>query len=155
MGKSIRGQFDYGGTFDRDTFQRGLSRHSEAVLSVAAAAGSFGTFGRGAGGRSGFADSGPPALLVRPSAAKELRIERAVLDSDLEESEIASNAYIRREGINIQKLSLDFTILNEYFTSVCPEDEFTHASLSVTRGSEQSRHSATAALNRRESRYSS
>jgi hypothetical protein len=58
------------------------------------AAGSFGTFGRS------FTDSGPPALLVRPSPAKDpplppSRLERAVLDSEVEDSEIASNVYIR------------------------------------------------------------
>jgi hypothetical protein len=97
VGKSIRGQFDYGGTFGRDTFQREILRRSDAVASTVAAAGSFGTFARGLGYA---ADSGPPALLVRPAAAKEPRIEKAVLDSDLEESEIMSNAYIRKKALN-------------------------------------------------------
>jgi len=94
VGKSIRGQFECGGTFGRGTFDRLMFREGEGgrPAGAVAAAGSFGTFGRS------FADSGPPALLVRPSPAKEpppSRMERAVLDSDLEESEIASNVYIK------------------------------------------------------------
>ncbi len=97
VGKSIRGQFDCGGTFDRGTFDRRMFRKDEGGRSPVAvvAAGSFGTFGRS------FTDSGPPALLVRPSPAKEpplpppSRLERAVLDSEVEDSEIASNVYIR------------------------------------------------------------
>ncbi len=97
VGKSIRGQFDCGGTFDRGTFDRRMYRKDEGGRSpvAVAAAGSFGTFGRS------FTDSGPPALLVRPLTAKEppltppSRLERAVLDSEVEDSEIASNVYIR------------------------------------------------------------
>ncbi len=98
VGKSIRGQFDCGGTFDRGTFDRRMFRKDEGGRSpvAVAAAGSFGTFGRS------FTDSGPPALLVRPSLAKDpplppppSRLERAVLDSEVEDSEIASNVYIR------------------------------------------------------------
>ncbi len=95
VGKSIRGQFDCGGTFDRGTFDRRMFRKDEGGRSpvAVAAAGSFGTFGRS------FTDSGPPALLVRPSPAKDppppSRLERAVLDSEVEDSEIASNVYIR------------------------------------------------------------
>jgi hypothetical protein len=99
VGRSIRGQFDCdGGTFDRAVVERGMFRDmsSGRPATLSTAVGSFGTFS-GAGHSPGvYTDSGPPALLVRPSPAKESpRLERGVLDSDVEESEIASNVYIR------------------------------------------------------------
>jgi hypothetical protein len=89
-----------------------LRRKEAGTPTVVAAAGSFGTFARGLGRLGYAADSGPPALLVRPVVAKEPRIEKAVLDSDLEESEIMANAYIRekasiKKSINLRSSAPD------------------------------------------------